>query len=308
MNYVTWKYIIGKYIAGFKTLILILMALLATPTLFTAPAMAAELSINKEIATLRKSRGLHAYVNEPRLTLAARKIVDRLAKKGPQSIPKNFIAPALARENYIWSSVQAYISFVPKDSKRVLSDLLSQSNAKSALLSRDKWEIGTARFKNPYHLDYGATSDILVVIMAKPSLSASKNWQQETIRLVNQFRSKYGLGALKVNQSLNKAAQAHADDMFVRDFFEHVSPSGTNAGDRATKQGYRWQIILENLATGQTTPAEAVKGWENSKTGHREAMLNPDIIEVGVGYRYMANDSGKYTGHHYWAMSMGLPR
>lgn len=268
--------------------------------------LAAELSLSQEITKLRKSKGLPVFNNEPRLTLAARKIADRLAKKGTRSVPQDFLGAALRTEHYIWASAQAYISFVPKGEKRLLADILKQPNANSALLSKNSWEIGAARFKNPYHLDYSGTSDVLVVILAKPSISATKGWQEETLRLVNNFRAKYNLAPLKINNKLNKAAQAHADDMFVRDFFAHISPSGTGPGDRASKQGYKWRLILENLATGQTSPAEAVKGWENSKTGHREAMLNPNIREAGIGYRYMSNDNGKYNGHHYWAMSMGL--
>ncbi len=148
----------------------------------------------------------------------------------------------------------------------------------------------------------------MVVIVAKPSKAAGHGWQRETLRLVNKFRAEHRLPALRLNNKLSKAAQAHADDMFVRDFFEHTSPSGTNHGQRATAQGYLWRTILENLATGQPTPFEAVEGWKRSKTGHREAMLNVNITEAGIGYRFMANDKGKYTGHHYWAMLMGLPQ
>lgn len=291
-----------------KSFFMFSMMVLLLLSLLQASAQAANISLSHEISMLRKAQGLRPFTNEPRLTLAARKIVDRLAKKGPKSIAKNFLTPALAHENFIWSSAQAYISFVPKGAEHLFDDLLSQSNAKTNLLSSEDWKIGAAHFKNPYHLAYGGTSDILVVILAKQSLAATKNWQQETLALVNQFRAKFTLAPLTLNKSLNKAAQAHADDMFARDFFAHQSPSGTNAGDRATKQGYKWKIILENLATGQQTPAEAVTGWENSKTGHREAMLNANVIDVGIGYRYVANDNGKFKGHHYWAMTMGLPR
>ena len=48
-----------------------------------------------------------------------------------------------------------------------------------------------------------------------------------------------------------------------------------------------------------------MQGWIESKTGHREAMLNRDIRDVGIGYRFLSLDRGRTKYTHYWAMSMG---
>ena len=39
----------------------------------------------------------------------------------------------------------------------------------------------------------------------------------------------------------------------------------------------------ENIAKGQTSPAEVMDSWMNSD-GHRKNILSPDYCQIGVGY------------------------
>jgi uncharacterized protein YkwD len=112
------------------------------------------------------------------------------------------------------------------------------------------------------------------------------------------------LEPLRIDARLSVAAQNHANDMASRDYFDHVSPEGGTHGERASRAGYRWLVVFENLAAGQPTPAEAVEGWKSSP-GHRRAMLNSEIREMGIGYAYLPQDLGQVKAVHYWAMSMG---
>ena len=143
-----------------------------------------------------------------------------------------------------------------------------------------------------------------VLVLGNPPKPAARNWRHDVLREVNAFRARHGLLPLRLVPVLNEAAQRHADDMAYRDYFAHKTPNGTGPGDRAAAVGYRG-LVLENLAAGMGSPAAAVKGWINSKTGHREAMLNRDIRDVGIGYRFLSLDRGKAVYTHYWAMSMG---
>ena len=59
-----------------------------------------------------------------------------------------------------------------------------------------------------------------------------------------------------------------------------------------TKISYR--TCGENIAAGQTTPQEVVKGWMNSE-GHRKNILNGSFTKLGVGY-VKASTGYKY----YW--------
>ena len=114
----------------------------------------------------------------------------------------------------------------------------------------------------------------------------------------------HGLSPVRIEPLLTVEARAHAWDMSRHDYFAHVALEGGMVGQRASQAGYRWRLVLENLAAGQTTPKEAVEGWKGS-AGHRKAMLDPNIRELGVGYAYLPGDNGRIKAFHYWAMSMG---
>ena len=160
--------------------------------------------------------------------------------------------------------------------------------------------VGVEKFDDPR---LGAV-EYWVLVLGNPPKPAARNWRQEVLREVNKFRARHGLAPLRLIPVLNEAAQRHADDMAYRDYFAHETPSGKGPGDRAAAVGYRG-LVLENLAAGMGSPAAAVEGWINSKTGHREAMLNRDIRDVGIGYRFLSLDRGRTKYTHYWAMSMG---
>jgi uncharacterized protein YkwD len=98
----------------------------------------------------------------------------------------------------------------------------------------------------------------------------------------NQQRAANGLGALALNDTLNQAAQAKANDMMVHDYWAHVSPSGTTPWYWFSSVGYSYQTAGENLAYGFTTSSETIAGWMNS-AGHRANILNGSFQEVGFG-------------------------
>jgi hypothetical protein len=62
--------------------------------------------------------------------------------------------------------------------------------------------------------------------------------------------------------------------------------------------------VGENIAAGQTTPEQVVQGWINSP-GHRANMLSNNYTEIGIGYEFLANDTGSVNYNHYWAQVFG---
>jgi uncharacterized protein YkwD len=56
-----------------------------------------------------------------------------------------------------------------------------------------------------------------------------------------------------------------------------------------------------------STPEGVVAGWMNSP-GHRANILNPALKEIGVGYYFLAEDTGEVNYHHYWTQVFGTPR
>jgi uncharacterized protein YkwD/stress response protein SCP2 len=123
----------------------------------------------------------------------------------------------------------------------------------------------------------------------------------EVVDRTNAERARHGLRALTVDQRLAAAAQAHSADMVRRAFFAHESPDGRQVWDRAVAAGYAYRKVAENIAAGQRTAEEVVRGWMGSP-GHRANILDGDLTQIGIGRA----DGGSYGV--YWTQVFGTPR
>jgi len=126
-------------------------------------------------------------------------------------------------------------------------------------------------------------------------------WRAEILRLVNLERERAGLQPLVRDELLEQQATQYACEMIHWDFFAHENPqTGTDLRQRAAEFGYDYLIIGENLAAGQTSPAQVMSDWMASP-GHRENILHPEFTELGVGVR----SGGRYGT--YWVQEFGCP-
>ena len=124
---------------------------------------------------------------------------------------------------------------------------------------------------------------------------------QQVLGLVNEERVNRGFEPLTVNPVLAQMADDYACDMIVREFFEHNDPDGKGPGQRAIEAGYLFLAIGENLAGGQTTPAQVMREWMASTAGHRENILSPQWSQIGIAVR-----AGGEFGV-YWVQEFGNP-
>lgn len=120
----------------------------------------------------------------------------------------------------------------------------------------------------------------------------------EVTALTNAERAAAGLAPLVPDAGLTAAAQAHSGDMVARDFYAHTTPEGREPWDRAAAAGCAHRAIGENIACGQRTAAEVVRGWMDSP-GHRANILSPDFTHIGVGY------AAGSTAGTYWTQLFG---
>jgi len=124
----------------------------------------------------------------------------------------------------------------------------------------------------------------------------------ELIRLVNEERASQGLDPVSPNPVLTAVAADYACTMIEDGYFGHYHPETSGGpGKRAAAAGYHYQAVGENLAGGQKTPAEVIEDWMNSTGGHRENILNPMWVHVGIAVR----TGGKYGT--YWVQEFGAP-
>jgi uncharacterized protein YkwD len=119
--------------------------------------------------------------------------------------------------------------------------------------------------------------------------------QAGVLTWTNAHRAEAGLGALKLDAQLNAAAKAKLDDMFAKQYFEHVSPSGAGPADVVTAAGYAYIAVGENLALGNYKDDKTlVQAWMDSP-GHRANILAANYTEIGI-----AVGKGTYEGQTTW--------
>lgn len=108
---------------------------------------------------------------------------------------------------------------------------------------------------------------------------------------------------LAASAVLDRAAIAHAQDMAAHSALGHAGSDGSAPGDRATRAGYAWKLVGENVAAGQPTPELVVADWLESPH-HCANLMDPDYTEMGIGF---AADPASAAGI-YWAQLFGTPR
>lgn len=123
----------------------------------------------------------------------------------------------------------------------------------------------------------------------------------QVLQLINLERTEAGKGPVVSDDVLEGIADEYACRMIEDDFFSHYDPfTGYGPADRAVTGKYRFYAVGENLAAGQSSPAEVVRVWMDSPA-HREVILDSRWQDVGVAVRY--------GGQHaiYWVLEFGEP-
>ncbi len=132
-----------------------------------------------------------------------------------------------------------------------------------------------------------------------PGVNTQEGQALEILFLLNQARASTGLGELRLDNTLIRAAQRHADDMAVRDLMTHNGSDGSTVGDRALQEGYNFAFVGENVLVRPNLHASgAFDQWWNSPP-HYENMMDARFDEIGIAYAVSR------TGQYYYAMALG---
>jgi uncharacterized protein YkwD len=135
---------------------------------------------------------------------------------------------------------------------------------------------------------------ILAAALAAPARAASPDidaLRRASLALVNNDRRAHHLPPLAFDDTLNRIAQAHAEDMLAKGYFNHVSPSGRTPMRRFLSAGGSKSLVLrENIfhCVGCPQPADAQgvadleSGWMHSPP-HRANILAKGITRYGFG-------------------------
>lgn len=122
-------------------------------------------------------------------------------------------------------------------------------------------------------------------------LADLENARAAALARVNAERAAAGLPPLALDARLNAAAQAHAEDMLLRSYYNHSTPEGAGASARVRKSGYPARLVAENIARGPVAVNEAMDNWMASRE-HRRNILHPGFTHLGVGIAVGRNSIG----------------
>lgn len=103
------------------------------------------------------------------------------------------------------------------------------------------------------------------------------------------------LNPLIENEKLYKVALAKAQDMFEKQYFDHVSPSLVGPGELAKNFGYDYIIEGENLILGNFSSEEEMVNHWMASPGHRANILNKRFADIGI-----VVIKGTYKGETVW--------
>lgn len=248
----------------------------------------------------RSTAGVTPVTPDPRLVAAARAHTLAMAEAGRLGTvgrDGTSLYQRIAAAGYGYLSLAEHIVSGPRSAAELLEYLRREQGRQGELYESRHAHIGIGRAVGRQTRDVYWT-----VLWAVPfSPAGLTSLVSRVISLTNAERAGARLPPLAVDPLLGVAAQAHSEDMVARDFYSHTAPDGRQPWDRAAAAGCTHRGIGENIACGQRTAAEVLRGWMESP-GHRANILKADFTHIGVGFA-----TGSRAGT-YWTQLFGMGR
>lgn len=138
---------------------------------------------------------------------------------------------------------------------------------------------------------------VLTIALALFALPLQADPVRDIVPMVNAFRAQNGLGPLAAHPQLEEAAERHARDMEKNGFFDHKGSKGGRVDKRVKKARYKFCVVAENIAYGQSSTAMVMGDWAKSP-GHRKNMLVGKMKHIGVAR----------GPKNHWVMVLAAPR
>jgi hypothetical protein len=210
------------------------------------------------------------------------------------------LGKALSSAGYLASTAATIVVGGPRDAHEALRQI--EQHYCTSLLDARYSDIGVSR--------NGVTWRINI---ARPLIAQDLgDWRQAgqaVLRLVNDARSRprrcgdrsfAAAPPLAWSDALAQAALVHSRDMAAHNYFDHADPTGATVAERASRIGYRWRVVGENIAAGQGSSQQVVAGWLASP-GHCENIMAREFSEMGAAYAINPHSAMEI----YWTQAFG---
>ncbi|MFD6288441.1 CAP domain-containing protein [Streptomyces sp. NPDC060205] len=249
------------------------------------------------VNSARAAVGSPAVVLDGRLTAAARAQAADMAARGrlgSEGEDGLSVHQRVTAAGYSYLTVGEHLVSGPRDAAEFVEYCLSDGRTRRTVQDPAFTEAGVACVP-----DNRSGTLYWTALWAAPLTPGGlARTAAEVLALTNAERAAAGLPPLAEDPLLTRAAQAHSADMVARAFYSHTAPDGSEPWDRAAAAGSPRRTIGENIACGQRSPAEVVRGWMDSP-GHRANILKPAFTHLGVGF------AGGGSAGTYWTQLFG---
>ena len=210
------------------------------------------------------------------------------------------LGKALSKAGYLASSAATIVVSGPRDARAALRQI--EQHYCTSLLDARYSDIGVSRAGSTWRIN-----------IARPLIAKDLgDWRQAgqaVLELVNKARARprvcgerpfAAARPLSWNDALAQAALVHSRDMAARNYFDHADPNGATVAQRASRSGYRWRVVGENIAAGQGSARQVVAGWLASP-GHCENIMSREFAEMGAAYAINPHSAMEI----YWTQAFG---
>ncbi|MGW6009520.1 CAP domain-containing protein [Streptomyces sp. NPDC055210] len=249
------------------------------------------------VNSARAAVGSRPVVLDGRLTAAARAHAADMAARGrlgSEGADGLSVHQRVTAAGYVYLTVGEHLVSGPRDAAEFVEYCLSGERTRRTVQDPAFTEAGVACVP-----DNRSGTLYWTALWAAPLTPGGlARTAAEVLALTNAERAAAGLPPLAEDPLLTRAAQAHSADMVARAFYSHTAPDGSEPWDRAAAAGSTRRTIGENIACGQRSPAEVVRGWMDSP-GHRANILKPAFTHLGVGF------AGGGSAGTYWTQLFG---
>lgn len=103
---------------------------------------------------------------------------------------------------------------------------------------------------------------------------------------VNKHRMVKDIPSLILDDSLSAAAEEKLKDMFLKEYFDHISPEGEDISLAVKRKEYEFITVGENLIQGVFKDEKDVVDMWMDSPGHRENIVGRQYKETGIASGY----------------------
>ncbi|MFA9559011.1 CAP domain-containing protein [Evansella sp. AB-rgal1] len=137
-----------------------------------------------------------------------------------------------------------------------------------------------------------------VTLYSEASEQLQVGFEYQLYDVTNATRRNHGLPLLTWDDHVRETARKHSLDMAENQFFSHNNLQGQSPFERMKEDNIEFMTAAENLAYGQISSIFAHEGLMNS-LGHRENILNKDLLYLGVGVAFNTESQPYYTKKYF---------